>query len=195
MSDEERLPSSGAPRKLTVEEITYLSNMGRLFHSAPGYRAIQDALDAAIKAVRRHRADGVAWPDITRALRIPQEELLHRMRETTDKPLPAPPPPTAPTRISDRLPRDPLHPPTSRPRPPPSELMNQTWSASISAHSLQNSAFSADIPRRATTRESSPQRAPPRACCSSPAIHAPDATTSAPRPRASGRPSPRVTCD
>ncbi|GGK76905.1 hypothetical protein [Streptomyces flaveus] len=146
MSDEERLPSSGSPRKLTVEEITYLSNMGRLFHSAPGYRAMQDALDAAIKVVRRHHADGVAWPDITRALRIPQEELLHRMREMTDKPLPAPPPPTAPTRIGDRLPRDPLHPPTSRPRPPPSELMNQTWSASISAHSSQNSAFSADIP-------------------------------------------------
>ncbi|MGW3415576.1 CHAT domain-containing protein [Streptomyces sp. NPDC000888] len=130
-----------------MEEITYLSNMGRLFHSAPGYRAMQDALDAALKAVQRHRADGVTWPDITRALGIPQEELLHRMRETTDKPLPAPPPPpTAPTRIGDRLPRGPLRPPTSHPRPPPSESMNQTWSASISAHASQNSLFSANIP-------------------------------------------------
>ncbi|MCX4974710.1 hypothetical protein [Streptomyces sp. NBC_00620] len=130
-----------------MEEITYLSNMGRLFHSAPGYRAMQDALDAALKAVQRHRADGVSWPDITRALGIPQEELLHRMRETTDKPRPAPPPPTAPTRIgSHLLPRHPLHPPTSHPRPPPSELMNQASSASISAHSSQNSVFSANIP-------------------------------------------------
>ncbi|WP_405908785.1 hypothetical protein OG742_30755 [Streptomyces sp. NBC_00828] len=130
-----------------MEEITYLSNMGRLFHSAPGYRAMQDALDAALKAVQRHRADGVSWPDITRALRIPQEELLHRMRETTDKPRPAPPPPTAPTRIGNRLlPRHPLRPPTSHPRPPPSELMNQTWSASISANSSQNSVFAANIP-------------------------------------------------
>ncbi|MEU5893531.1 hypothetical protein ABZ835_42940 [Streptomyces sp. NPDC047461] len=129
-----------------MEEITYLRNMGQLFHSAPGYRAIQDALDAALKAVQRHRADGVSWPDITRALGIPQEELLHRMQETTEKPRPAPSPPTATTRMGDRLPQDPICAPTGRPRPPPSELMNQAWSASISAHSPQNSTFSADIP-------------------------------------------------
>jgi len=146
MADEERLPLSGLPRKLTVEEITYLGTMGLLFRSAPGYRAMQDALDAAVKAVQRHRADEVSWPDITRALGIPREELLHRMRETTDKPLPTPPPPIAPTSIGNRLPRDPPRPPTSRPGPPTSELMNQAWSASISAHSSQSSVFSPNIP-------------------------------------------------
>ncbi|MGW7610921.1 CHAT domain-containing protein [Streptomyces sp. NPDC054766] len=129
-----------------MEEITYLGNMGRLFHSAPGYRAMQDALDAALKAVQRHRADGVSWPDITRALGIPQEELLHRMRETTAKPRPSPPLSTVPTRMGDRLPRDPLRRPAGRPRPPSSGLMNQAWYASISAHSSQNSVFSANIP-------------------------------------------------
>lgn len=145
MPDEEQLPPSSSPRKLTVEEITYLSNMGRLFHSAPGYQAMQDALDAALKAVRRHRADGVRWPDLTRALGIPQEELLHRMRETTDKPRPTPPPSVATTVIGDRLLRDPLRPPTGHTRPPPLELLSQAWSASISAHSSQNSLFSATI--------------------------------------------------
>lgn len=148
MPNEEQAPSSGAPRKLTVEEITYLSNMGRLFHSAPGYRAMQDALDAALKAVERHRADGMRWPDIIRALGVPQEELLHRMRETTEKPRPAPPPPSASTRTDIHLPQEPPGPPTGHPRPPPSESMNQAWSASISAHSSQNSVFSADISPR-----------------------------------------------
>ncbi|NUV63156.1 hypothetical protein [Streptomyces sp. CAI-85] len=129
-----------------MEEITYLGTLGRLYRSAPGYRALQDALDAAIKAVQRHRTDGVTWPDVTRALGIPQEELLHRMRETTAKPRPEPPPPTASTGTVGQLPRGPLAPATNRPRPPTSELMNQAWSPSISAHSSQHSLFSGTMP-------------------------------------------------
>ncbi|MCF3180383.1 hypothetical protein IPZ70_10605 [Streptomyces polychromogenes] len=121
------MPAEGASRRLTVDEITYLGNAGRLYHSASGYRATQDALDTALKAAERFRAEGVGWKDITRALAIPQEELLHRLRESTDKPLlRSPPPPLIAYRPFQDL------------DGPPSAVVYQQGSFSVSAPSSQN---------------------------------------------------------
>ncbi|WP_314252313.1 CHAT domain-containing protein [Streptomyces kutzneri] len=129
-------------RRLTVDEIAYLGNVGRLFHSAPGYRAAQDAMDTALKATERYRAEGVSWADITRALAIPREELLHRMQETTDKPRLRPPPPsTAPATIGGLLSLDPPWPLPDHSRYL-SASANHQGSASISASSSQSSFFS-----------------------------------------------------
>ncbi|CAM5522035.1 hypothetical protein [Streptomyces avidinii] len=127
MTPGEALPAAADPtRALSLPEITYLNNVGALFRSAPGYRASQDALDTALRAAERFRAEGVAWPEITRALGIPQDELRHRLAETTRKPHPGLPAPGVPAT------RTHWH------APPFAGLMDQQGSSSISTPSPQS---------------------------------------------------------
>jgi hypothetical protein len=137
MADEDSSLPPGPAHRLTVEEIADLGRAGRLFHQVTGYRAKQDALDLALKAAERHRAEGAGWPDITRALRIPEEELRHRMRETAHKPLP--PPPQRPSMgISDTSPHGVSGPMTGHRPAYQSRSANQESSSSASSHTSQD---------------------------------------------------------
>lgn len=144
---DERSVRAGQFPELTAAEITHLRNLGRSVRSAPGYRAIQDALDTALRAALRHRHEGVGWHVIVRALGIAEEELRHRLRETTDKPHE----PSRPTMASPGLSVSPEH--DSPASSGPSTSARQHTLGSISASMSQDMTSSGTIPAHATPNQ------------------------------------------
>ncbi|WP_046734840.1 CHAT domain-containing protein [Streptomyces humi] len=125
---------------LTAAEMAHLANLGACVRSAPGYRAVQEALDAALAAASRHRQDGVGWAAITRALGVPEAELRHRMEETTGKAHERPRPPAAPRSIGTK----PVHnlPPVTA----TTMSLNQLFSDSRAALAPQHATLSPRLP-------------------------------------------------
>lgn len=86
------MTDEGPPRPagtgLTLDDVAYLGHLGADFRVAPGYRAAQAALDAALEAALRYREAGIGWAELTHALGVPREELLHRWNEVHSRPRP-----------------------------------------------------------------------------------------------------------
>ncbi|MFI6247776.1 CHAT domain-containing protein [Streptomyces sp. NPDC051016] len=132
--------------ELTAAEMAHLANLGRCVRSAPGYRAVQEALDAALTTAFRHRKEGVGWAAIVRALGVPETELRHRMEETAGKAHERSRPPAAQPSIGTK----PVHnlPPVTG----TTMSLNQLFPDSRAAFLSQSATFSPFLPTHDTAR-------------------------------------------